>query len=40
MKILIGSRIGLSQSVAIPAISGVMFLVAALIFNRKDLPAG
>lgn len=40
MKILIGSRIAFSQSVTILLISGVMFVVSALIFSRKDLPGG
>jgi ABC-2 type transport system permease protein len=40
MKILVGSRIGFSQSLTILAISAVMFMVSALIFNRRDLPSG
>lgn len=40
MKILIGSRIGFMQSFMILAISGVMFVISAFIFNRRDLPSG
>ena len=40
MKILVGFRISFSQSLSILTISAVMFIISALIFNRRDLPGG
>ncbi len=40
MKLLIGARLSLSQSVMIAAISTIMFAVSTWIFTRRDLPSG
>ncbi|MCK4764113.1 MAG: ABC transporter permease subunit [Candidatus Aminicenantes bacterium] len=40
MKILTGSRVDFTQSVIILLISGIMFFISALLFNRRDLPNG
>ena len=40
MKILVGFRISFSQSLSILTVSAVMFIISALIFNRRDLPSG
>lgn len=40
IRILTGQRVGFSQSLLVLCISGAMFLAAALIFQKKDLPNG
>jgi hypothetical protein len=40
MIILVGGRIGLSKSVSLLAVSGVMFTAGAWLFNRRDIFTG